>query len=274
MNQKEKARIVESAEAAYLAATFAAAPADVAAELGMKVFQMWGGVAGIMANDPSGGFWSRTIGIGIDRPISTDFLEAIDSLYLANGGKSNLLQISPIAQPINWEDLVEAAGYTRGRTWVKLLRELNDLPEVESSLTVRELGVEDAPLYGKTYWAGFGMTHPVFEKWMNGHLGREDWRHFGAFDGKTMVGVGAMYLRGDVACLSGASTLESYRGRGAQSALMVARLAAAAEMELSWASTETASETDDSPNHSLRNMQRLGFEVVYERYNWRKAYTA
>ena len=88
MNQKEKARIVESAEAAYLAATFAAAPADVAAELGMTVFQMWGGVAAIMANDPSGGFWSRTLGIGIDRPISTDFLEAIDSLYLANGGKS------------------------------------------------------------------------------------------------------------------------------------------------------------------------------------------
>ena len=83
-----------------------------------------------------------------------------------------------------------------------------------------------------------------------------------------------MYLRGDVACLSGASTLEAYRGRGAQSALMVARLNAAAEMDLSWASTETASEADGAPNHSLRNMQRLGFEVVYERYNWRKAYVS
>ncbi len=272
MTLREKARIVESAEAAYLAASFGNASPEVAEALGMKAFQMWGGVATIMANDPTGGFWSRCIGMGIDREISTDLLEALDSLYLMSDGKSICFQVSPIAQPVNYEDVLEANGYVRGRTWEKLLRELHDVPEVETYLEIKELGVEHAPEYGEVCCATFGMPGPHLVAWVNDHLGKPDWRAFGAFDGAKMVGVGAMYARGDVACLVSGATLPEYRGRGAQSAIMVARLNAAAEMELSWASTETGSETADSPNPSLHNMERLGFEVVYQRYNWIKSF--
>ena len=272
LNQKEKARIVEAAEAAYLAASFSLAPADVAKELGMKVFQVWGGVASLMANDPTGGFWSRVIGIGIVRPISVDFLEAIESLYITNGCKVATVQVSPLAQPENFEDLLSAAGFVKGHSWIKLLRELNDIPDVESDLEVREIETSAGDEYGRVYWDGFGLPDPTLQKWMSAHVGKPDWKIYGAFDGATMVGVGALYLRGDVACLSGAATLESHRNRGAQSALMVARLRAASELDLSWASTETGSESEGEPNPSLHNMRRLGFEEVYQRYNWVKRY--
>jgi hypothetical protein len=277
MNLKEKARIVEAAEAAYLAASFSAAPPEIAKELGMKVFQMWGGVASLMLNDPTNGFWSRIVGIGIDRSISIDFLEAIDSLYIANGyantgGHKITLQISPIAKPEDYEGVLEFNGYKRGHTWVKLLRELHDIPDADTDLHIRELDREDVPEYGRVYWEGFGLAFPPFTDWMNAHVGLSDWKMYGAFDGPKLVAVSAMYARGDVACLSGSTTLPFYRKRGAQSAMMVARLKAAAEMDLSWASTETGSETIDRPNSSLHNMNRMGFEVLYERYNWLKKF--
>lgn len=277
MNLKEKARIVEAAEAAYLAASFSAAPPEVAQVLGMKVYQMWGGVASLMLNDPTNGFWSRVIGIGIDRSISIDFLEAIDSLYLANGfaedgGHQITLQISPVAKPDDYEAVLEFNGYHRGHTWTKLLRELHDIPDGDTDLHIRELDREDVPEYGRVYWEGFGIVHPQFADWMNAQLGLPDWKMYGAFDGPKMVAVSAMYARGDVACLSGSTTLPFYRKRGAQSAMMVARLKAAAEMDLSWASTETRSETTDYSNTSLRNMNRMGFEVLYERFNWLKKF--
>jgi GNAT superfamily N-acetyltransferase len=270
MELKEKARIVESAEAALLAATFAAAPAVVIQGLGMKIFQLWGGVASIMVDDPTDGYCSRIIGMGIDRPITKDFLEAIDSLYISNNGANAILQVSPIASPADFSQLIEADGYKKWFSVSKFLRELNDIPESETKLKVRELTVADANNYSRVYWAGFGISNPHFILWGASLFHQPDWRFFGVFEDNGLVGVAPMYVRGDVVCLPGASVLEGYRNRGGHSALMVARLQAAFEMDLSWASSETFTQTLDRPNLAIHNLKRLGFEEVYERESWIK----
>jgi ribosomal protein S18 acetylase RimI-like enzyme len=70
-----------------------------------------------------------------------------------------------------------------------------------------------------------------------------------------------------VGSLFAASTLPKARGRGAQSALVAARVRAAAELGLRWLVVETAQEVPEG-NSSLHNVRRLGFETQYERGQW------
>jgi GNAT superfamily N-acetyltransferase len=60
------------------------------------------------------------------------------------------------------------------------------------------------------------------------------------------------------------------RGRGAQSALIAARLEAARRAGCHWACVETSADTPEKPNPSTHNLRRLGFTDAYERPNWVK----
>ncbi len=69
--------------------------------------------------------------------------------------------------------------------------------------------------------------------------------------------------------LGPAVTLESHRGRGAQSALIARRLREAAALGVDLVTVETAAETDERPVvQSYRNLRRLGFEEAYRRPNY------
>jgi GNAT superfamily N-acetyltransferase len=268
MNLKDKARIVELAEAECLADGFAAAPAVVAKDLGMSVERIGGGVATIMRNDPTGGFWSRVIGLGVEQPITDDVVEEVIDLYSRHAMPTTLLQIGPAAEPEDWEDIVTRHGFTAGGGWVKMLRDASPPPPVDTDLRIRTLGASDATDYGSVYWEGFGFPDPRFKAWMTGGVGRRGWVHFGAYDGDTIVAVAATFHWQGIACLYGAATLPSHRNRGGQSALMAARLIEAAAHGDRWVSTETGTETDEDPNPSLHNMRRMGFKEVYVRRNW------
>jgi hypothetical protein len=259
MNTKEKARIVESAEAAHLAAIFDAATPEVRENLGMRIYQVWGGVASIMKHDPTGGYMSRIVGIGIDRPITLDFLEAIDALYISNAADSAILQISPMAQPSDFEELISGEGFIPWWGSLKFLRELHDIPTVHTEFAIREIGPHHAQEFGHIYWEGFGYTNPSLVQLMANEVGRPDWKIFGAFHDKKIIAVASMYARGDVACLSGSTTLPEYRHHGAQTALLAARLKVAAKMDLSWASAEAPVDNPETSDVAEEVLRHMGF---------------
>ena len=91
----EKARIVELAEAECLADGFACASEQLATVLGMSVDRLHGGVATVMRNDPTGGFWSRVIGLGIDAPVTDQVVQDVIASYDGRGASSICVQISP-----------------------------------------------------------------------------------------------------------------------------------------------------------------------------------
>ncbi|MCO8273957.1 hypothetical protein M1L60_25490 [Actinoplanes sp. TRM 88003] len=78
----------------------------------------------------------------------------------------------------------------------------------------------------------------------------------------------ARYLDGADAGLNAAATLPSHRGRGAQSALIAARAAAAAEAGCRHVHAETWKPADGAPNPALANLLRAGLTPLYERDNW------
>jgi GNAT superfamily N-acetyltransferase len=101
-------------------------------------------------------------------------------------------------------------------------------------------------------------------------VGRDGWTFFGAFGGERLAGVGAVHIQGAAAWLGFAATRKELRGRGAQSALIAARLVAAKKAACRWACVETAADTTEKPNPSTHNLRRLGFADAYERPNWVK----
>jgi len=68
--------------------------------------------------------------------------------------------------------------------------------------------------------------------------------------------------------LGQAATLPAHRRRGAQSALIAARIRAAAEAGAEVVVTETGEIVDDRPTISYRNILRAGFRAVYLRPNY------
>ena len=94
------------------------------------------------------------------------------------------------------------------------------------------------------------------------------WRCWVALDGDEPAGAAALYAAEGVGYLGLAGTLPEHRGKGAQSALLAARIRLAAEQGATRVTTETGVREPGRPDRSYRNILRAGFEEVAVRANW------
>ena len=151
---------------------------------------------------------------------------------------------------------LEAGGLVRVPfvRYLTLLRDGSAAVRFRTDLDIREVTPQEIaaarePL-GKALWPEYVRS-----------AGREGFFHYMAFDGARPVAIAALAVFEDMAYLLSASTREEDRRRGAQRALIAARLARAAQLGCAIA----VSETLDILEHSLRNLQRAGFREVYEK---------
>jgi GNAT superfamily N-acetyltransferase len=82
------------------------------------------------------------------------------------------------------------------------------------------------------------------------------------------IAAGAICLCESVALLAGASTIPKWRGKGAQTALLEARLRYAAK-----SGCDIAMIVTQPGSASQRNAERQGFRVAYTRTKWRRPRT-
>ena len=259
-------QLAEQLEATYMADVFDVVSPAVRDELGMSVHRIAGGVVTTMANDPTGGFWSRALGLGWSEPITDAVLDQVVATCDEHEAPAVCLQVSPLVAG-DWRGVAARHGFTPGATWIKVVRDVAEPPRVDTDLVVRELGADDADEYARVYWEGFGFPHPPFMAWTREQTALPQWFCYAAFDGNMMVAVGALYIHDGVGALMGAATLPASRNRGGQGALMAARIRAAKELGCEVLFTETGAETPDDPNPSLHNMHRAGFRDLYGRQN-------
>lgn len=90
-------------------------------------------------------------------------------------------------------------------------------------------------------------------------LGLEGYSHFVAIDAGVVAAAALLFTSGPVGYLGWSTTREDCRNKGAQSALIAARVRLAAELGC----TVCASETNTVAQGSLRNLVRAGFEPAY-----------
>lgn len=269
MDDREAMRATELGEAAYMEAAFAGTTPEVKAALGMSTTRIGGGVVTVMADDPTGGFWSRAVGFGITEPVTESIVDEVLAFARVADAKSLLWHIAPRADG-PWEEILAARGSKPGQAWVKFAAPIEDVHAATATdLRIAPIELADARRYADLMIEVFEMpADSALPDWSASQVGIPGFQMYGAWDGDTLAATACLYAANGIGSLSGAATLPEYRGRGAQTALMARRVADAATLGCTWITAETGTETADDPNPSLHNMRHIGLVELYERRNW------
>ena len=179
---------------------------------------------------------------------------------------------------------LEERGFVRDYGWMKFSRGVGPR-EAQSDLHVELVGSNRADDFGRVVRGGFEMPEWLQPLAVN-VVGRPGWSCYVAYDGEAPAGAGALFTRegpglGRVAGLGPATlpakvgwlgfgaTLPEYRGRGAQSAILAARIEGARKQGCATVVTETGELEEGRPSSSYRNILRAGFREAYVRPNYR-----
>lgn len=266
----ENAGELDVAEARAWADLHRAADDVVAAACGVGVLEVGSAFLGSAAKIDVLAF-NRVIGLGLDRPASEQAIDLVIEHYAHAGVPRFFIQVHPLAAGAGLPDLLESRGLTHYNNWVKLQRGIEPLAEVATDLRIVEIEADRAESFATVLVTSFDWPKPV-TPWIAQCVGRPNWRHYLALDGDAPVATAAFFVHGEDAWFDMASTLEGYRGRNAQKALIARRIDDARAMGCTRLVVETAEETSERPALSFRNVRRLGFEVAYVRPNY--IYTA
>ena len=97
---------------------------------------------------------------------------------------------------------------------------------------------------------------------------RPEWYLYMSFAGDTPAGTGALFVKDDVAWFDWASTHRSFRGRGGQGMVLCERIKAAIDLGCKLMLTATGEDVEGDPQHSYKNILRMGFRETYLRENY------
>jgi hypothetical protein len=162
---------------------------------------------------------------------------------------------------------LEERGFTRDYGWMKFSRGIGPR-QARSDLSVVKVGEAQADDFATVVAGGFGMPEWTMPLAAN-IVGRPGWCCYVAYDGDAPAGAGALYLHERIGWLGFGATLPRFRGRGAQSAILAARIEEARRRGCSAVTTETGELEEGRPSSSYRNIVRAGFREEGVRANYR-----
>jgi GNAT superfamily N-acetyltransferase len=248
-----------------------AAFVEARAALDPGIGAIWMEVAGAYAMfDGVGSPLTQVFGAGVFEPFGGAELDAVEAFFDTRGA-STALEVSSVA-PDALTALLQSRGYVLTERSTVLVRPTTGADASPSaSIAVRQIVPHETELWASTAAAGWSSEGPGISDFVEA-LGRIQARVRGATcflaesDG-VPIAAGAINMATPVALLAGASTIPSARGRGAQRALLGARLAHAAAHGVDLAMIVTQPESG-----SQRNAERSGFRAVYSRCKWERAH--
>lgn len=257
------ARRLERTEAA-INASFVEARSRLAPALGATWTDMGGAY---LLFDGVGSPMTQSFGLGLWEPVTPEQLARMEAFFFDRGAEV-FHEVSPLAGAAVFTLLSE-----RGYHPVELTSVLvQPLPAEAAAgalapgLSVRTAGPDEANAWIDTSVAGWNERAELAE-----HIRKIATVAFqnpavASFlverEGKP-VATGSLGVHGDAALLAGASTLPEERGRGAQRALLGARLAEAHRRGCTVAVMGA-----EPGSTSQRNAERNGFRVAYTRVKW------
>jgi GNAT superfamily N-acetyltransferase len=140
--------------------------------------------------------------------------------------------------------------------------------EARSGLHVVRVVPDRAGDFAKVVVGGFEM--PEWSTPLAANVvGRPGWSCFVAYDGDVPAGAGALFVHERTGWLGFGATLPEFRGRGAQSVILAARIEDARRQSCARVVTETGAREEGRPSSSYRNIVRAGFREQGVRANFR-----
>jgi hypothetical protein len=257
---------IEAIERAAWADLAAVAPPAVAQAIGLQTAAI-GAAFFFMATRIAQLQFNWLSGAGLNGDDGHSISEAVRR-FRAAGQREFIIQLPPGPNLDACIARAAAAGLVEHPlAWAKFHRTTAHAPEINTPLTIREVGPEERDLFAATAIAGFGMPSPM-AAWLAQLTGRPHWHTYVTLAGAEPAGAAASYVRGDHAWLGIGATRPQMRKRGSQSALLARRLADAARLGARHATTETGAPQPGQPAPSYANILKAGFEVAYVRRNW------
>jgi len=216
---------------------------------------------------------TQAFGLGMSGPVTDSDLTALEEFYRANGSPVNI-ETCPLADN-SLLKLLNERGYRPIEYSNVSVRELTDgdsrtWPTDTSKVHVRRAAVDEAESYslvvGKSFLENAEVSPDLLRVFTVCFHAPSAHFFFAEADGAA-AGGGMMSIHKGVASFGGAGTLPECRNRGVQNALLLARIAAAAMEGCDLAMVATA-----PGSGSQRNVERLGFRVVYTRTKFLKEF--
>ena len=255
--------VTEAIEADFMYEYGRCAPAGT---LGVGLARIGGGVA-VSMRDDSTRYWSKAL--GFTAPVTADLIDEVLDFYRKEGNPHAVLQIAPGLLPADWDEICAARGIRAGSEWVKLAAAIRDIPvAADGPLRVARVTERDAEQWAGVVMTAFGMTQAGLPEMMAATVGNPRFQPYAVWAGDSIVAGGNLFIAGDVASLNAAATAPEFRGRGAQTALIHARIEAARAAGCRIVVGETGKPAPGEGNRSLNNMRRAGLQPCYPRRNW------
>ena len=210
---------------------------------------------------------TQTFGLGMFEAASHEDLERLEEFFRERGAPV-YHEVSPLADPTTFM-LLNGRGYEPFEFTSVMFRPLRKGAAVrrETGLNVRVVGPEEHELWAQTAALGWSEFEGVGDFMLGlsrvSAARKQGLSFLAELDGRP-VATGALNLSEGVALLAGASTVPEARRRGAQLALLDARLAYASENGCDIAMMGAA-----PGSASQRNAERQGFRIAYTRIKWR-----
>jgi GNAT superfamily N-acetyltransferase len=246
----------------------AAATPELAEELGLEPRTVGSAFVSIAAKAPATAIVvNRALGLGLGRPETRESVETMIAAYRAAGVERYFVQVHPSAEPAEIGAWLTAAGLEKARGWQKFARGREAVPKIETDLRIEEIGPEYGEVFGRILCDAFDFG-PAAAPWFARLPGRRDWHIFMSFVGDEPAGVGALYVKDDLADIDFGATAPKFRGRGSQSALLARRVERALDLGCREMITCTGVAVPGDPQHSYRNIKRVGFRETYIRDNY------
>ncbi|MCC6241766.1 MAG: GNAT family N-acetyltransferase [Gemmatimonadaceae bacterium] len=211
---------------------------------------------------------TQTFGLGMFSELQASSLDVIEQFFVSRSS-TVYHEVSPLADPATMGMLNER-GYRPIEQSSVMHRPLPaDLQPTHADLHVRQIDASEIAMWANTSAAGWG-EYPELGDFMR-DIGtvmasaRNNYCFVAEID-HVPVATAALSMHEGVALLAGASTVPAYRGRGAQNALLQARLSFAETR-----GAEIAMMVAQPGSASQRNAERQGFRIAYTRTKWGKA---
>jgi GNAT superfamily N-acetyltransferase len=230
-----------------------------------------------MPSDQSG-YWSRTVGLGFDEPVTAALMGRVVQFYREHGMSSATVHIAPAVMPADWTGICAKLNISDSAApWVKLAGDVGAVAKrsravaarLDGRLHVERVQAARAREWAEAMWAVYGFPRGPQVEMAAAVVSRPGWQAFAVLDGDTIVATAGLHIAGEISHLFGAATLPGARGPGAQSALIAARAEAAREARCALVIGETGAEKPGQHNTSLHNMLRAGMSACYERQTWK-----
>lgn len=207
----------------------------------------------------------RATGAGFEQPFTAEDLDRVEEFYRSHHAPSQV-DLTPLHDASVFE-MFKERGYGIAELNNVLFRRLDrdeEFAPAPAGVEIRRGLREEANVLSSIVEGAFfpegapeaftGLVTPLYQ--MEGAL-----TFAATIDGKMVAcGAGLVIPEHRVFALCGAGTQAEYRGRGLQTALLRARMSAAAE-----SGSEYAVVVTQGGSTSQRNCERLGFRVAYSK---------